>query len=429
MSRRALAALVRKDMQIFLGDPRAMVMSFVAPIAIASFFGLIFSPRTDREAARIPVRVVDQDGSAVSKAVAAGLSGDKSLDTQPAPLEEAQGLVRTGKATVAVVLPAGFGEAAGQAFFGGGAKPEVGLLYDPSHQAELGMVRGLLTQHVMEAVSREMFQGEQGAEVTRRSLERLRNDTTMDPAERSALVAMLEGVGRWYGRPARPGGAPARGLSMPYEVKEEAMTARPGVAYNAFAHAFAGMGVQFLLFACIDLAIGILLERQRGLWKRLRAAPLSRGTLLAGKALSGALIALLTLWVSFAFGMAVFGIRVQGSMPGFIGISIAIALMASTFGLLIAALGRTPQAARGVASLSVLLMVMLGGAWVPAFIFPAWLQTATLAVPARWAVDGLDGVTWRGASLSQALLPIGALLGFATLFGAIAITRFRWDED
>ena len=71
------------------------------------------------------------------------------------------------------------------------------------------------------------------------------------------------------------------------------------------------MGIQFLLFASIDVGVGILLERQRGLWKRLRSAPVSRFTLLAGKAASGALIALLTLTVSFAFAM----LRVRRADP------------------------------------------------------------------------------------------------------------------
>ena len=52
--------------------------------------------------------------------------------------------------------------------------------------------------------------------------------------------------------------------------------ARTDAPYNGYAHSFAGMGVQFILFMGIELGIGMLLERQRGLWKRLRAAPLSR---------------------------------------------------------------------------------------------------------------------------------------------------------
>src|SRR6267143_5959055 len=84
--------------------------------------------------------------------------------------------------------------------------------------------------------------------------------------------------------------------------------------------------------------------------------------------------------------------------------------------------------ARGVTTFAVLLMVMLGGAWVPTFIFPAWLQQITVVVPARWAVDGLDAMTWRGVGLSGAVGPTVALLGFAALFATIAAARFRWEE-
>jgi ABC-2 type transport system permease protein len=126
--------------------------------------------------------------------------------------------------------------------------------------------------------------------------------------------------------------------------------------------------------------------------------------------------------------MAVFRIRIEGSWIAFLGVCVATAVMASTFGLLIAALGKTPQATRGVAILAVLLMVMLGGAWIPSFVFPAWLQKVTLVVPARWAVDGLDATTWRGASLVATLPTIGVLLAFAALFGTLAVARFRWEE-
>jgi len=94
---------------------------------------------------------------------------------------------------------------------------------------------------------------------------------------------------------------------------------------------------------------------------------------------------------------------------------------------MLAALGRTPEATRGLAILATLLLVMLGGAWVPAFIFPQWLQKASFAVPTRWAVDALDGVTWRGLDFHWALGPIAALLGFTLLFGGLALWRFRWD--
>ena len=132
--------------------------------------------------------------------------------------------------------------------------------------------------------------------------------------------------------------------------------------------------------------------------------------------------------VIYLAAMLGFGVRIDGSVPGFFGIVAAFALLTSSFGLLIAALGKTPEATRGLAIFATLLMVMLGGAWVPSFIFPQWLQTVTLAIPTRWAVDGLDAMTWRGLGFDTAALTIGVLLAFSALFSAIAIWRFDWEE-
>jgi ABC-2 type transport system permease protein len=95
---------------------------------------------------------------------------------------------------------------------------------------------------------------------------------------------------------------------------------------------------------------------------------------------------------------------------------------------MVAALGRTPEATRGLAILATLLMVMLGGAWVPSFIFPPWLQTVSMWMPTHWAVDGLDAMTWRGLPLQAALLPVAAMLGFTLLFSVVALARFQWEE-
>lgn len=56
------------------------------------------------------------------------------------------------------------------------------------------------------------------------------------------------------------------------------------------------------------------------------------------------------------------------------------------------------------------------------------MQTATLFAPTRWAMDGFDAMTWRGLGLEQALAPTAVLLGFAALFGVLAVLRFRWTE-
>src|SRR5471030_1139590 len=120
-----LLAMVRKDLQLFFSDRRSVIVSFVVPIAIASFFGAVFSGGgQNREPARIAVAIVDQDGSAISKAILAGASTDKNLKVTTPTADEARELVRKGTMPVAAIITKGFGDAASEAFFGNGEKPE-----------------------------------------------------------------------------------------------------------------------------------------------------------------------------------------------------------------------------------------------------------------------------------------------------------------
>jgi ABC-2 type transport system permease protein len=188
------------------------------------------------------------------------------------------------------------------------------------------------------------------------------------------------------------------------------------------------MTTQFILLAGIDAGIVLLLLRERGIWQRMRTAPLSKAQFLVARTCATMLISLFQFTLIYVIAIAVFGVRIHGSMVGFVGLALALCFMNSAFGLMLAALGRSAAATRGIAVLVTLLMVMIGGAWVPSFVFPKWLQQASLAVPTRWAVDGLDAVTWRGQELSAALGPIAVLGATAMLCLGITIWRFRWEE-
>jgi ABC-2 type transport system permease protein len=438
MSLTPVVGIIRKDLRVFWSDRRAVIMAFAMPITIASFFGFIFQGQSSGdEVAKIPILMVDQDGSTIAKAILDGVGADKNLAIRSLPLEQARDSVRRGNDAVAVVIPPGFGVAASRAFFRGTGKPQLDFLYDPSRAMELAMVRGVMTQHVMESVTKEMFGGQGSQTVIDDTLRQLDSpsSTTMPEDEKRSLREMLTSIQRFNtlnrlaaGQAGAPGTTRGGGLSMPFDMHEEAVMARQNATYNGFAHSFAGMGLQFMLFAAINMGIEILTERQKGIWKRLRSAPLSKFALLGSKIASGSIISSLVLLVSFAFSIIVWHVRIDGSKAGFVGVAVASALMAASYGLLIAALGKTPNAARGASVLATLIMVMLGGAWVPTFVFPAWLQRVTVVVPTRWAVDGFDAMSWRGLGFGSAVMPILVLLGFALAFSVLAVWRFRWEE-
>jgi ABC-2 type transport system permease protein len=172
----------------------------------------------------------------------------------------------------------------------------------------------------------------------------------------------------------------------------------------------------------------LLLTRQRGIWQRLRSAPLRRSEFMLARALATTLISLFQFFIIYLAAELIFKVRIEGSVPGFVLIAIAFSLLNAAFGLMLATLGRSPATTRGVSLMVTLLLVMIGGAWVPAFIFPRWLQSASLLTPTRWAVDGLDAVSWRGLPLQAALAPTAVLLMSALVCLLIAIARFRWEE-
>jgi ABC-2 type transport system permease protein len=258
------------------------------------------------------------------------------------------------------------------------------------------------------------------------SLRRLEENAASNPgsAELKQLLVSVKQVQQLSQQQSQAAASAApTGMTMPFSTREEAMSSGP--TYNGYAHAFAGMSVQFILFMGIDVGIAVLLARRQGLWSRLLAAPITVTTVLGARALSSAIIAFGLLCSIFLAAALIFKVEIAGSLPGFLGIGVCFSLMTASFGMFIAAYGKTPEAARGLAIFATLIMVMLGGAWVPAFLFPQWLQTATLVVPTRWAVDGLDAMTWRGLGFEAALPAMGMLLAFTMLFGTLALLSFR----
>jgi ABC-2 type transport system permease protein len=428
----ALLALVRKDLVLYFSNKRALAITLAAPILIAAFFGSVMGG-APKKPSKVPVAVVDLDRSAVSKTIVDAMKADSAFDLKDVTEPEAVVLVREGKVRAAAVIPAGFGDAAPKAMFTPNArKPEIRVHYDPSQAVALQLVKGLLAEHVMKGVSRAAFDPAGGMTAITSMRGDVRSAPGMDEAERRDLLSLFDSIERMQAHNAKPaaaGGARANmGFSMPFDTREVEVTGKANARYNSFAHSFAGMGVQFVLFMGIEIGVGILLMRRMGLWKRMRAAPVSRTLLLGSRIASGTLIASILMAGIYAAAIAFFGVRIEGSVAGFVAIAIAFAVLTSTFGLLIAAVGKTPEATRGLAVLATLLLVMLGGAWVPSFVFPDWLQTVTLFTPTRWAVDGLEAMTWRGLGIEAAYAPVAAMLAFSAVFALIAIKRFDWEE-
>jgi ABC-2 type transport system permease protein len=433
----AIRALVRNDIRLYLSDRRSVMVGVLVPILIAAFFGYIFGGTgRSEDQGKIPIAIVDEDHSTVSRGIAADLTADPLLQVSALDRAAAREQVKSGKQSAAAVFPQGFGEQTTKSLFSGADKPQVELLVDPSQNTSARVIEGLLAQYSMQEISKEAFSGAYGRKAIDSYLEKLdQADQTAGTADLKTLLnaarklnTQVDATAATTASGASPGEQGKFSLSIPYTVASTPVTAHDKTPYNSYAHSFAGMAVQFILFAGIDAGVLLLLTRQRGIWQRLRSAPLSRSEFMLARALATTMIGLFQIALIYLAAMLVFKVRIDGSWPGFIAVCISFCLLNATFGLMLATLGRSASSTRGLATMATLLLVMLGGAWVPAFVFPRWLQDVSRYLPTRWAVDGLDGATWRGLPFDAAMLPTLVLLGSAVICLLIAIWRFRWEE-
>jgi ABC-2 type transport system permease protein len=375
---RLIWELARKDLMLFAADRRGAVLCFAVPVLLASAFGAIFHRPAGADGLRLPLLIVVEDDSPLTRRVAAALLHSDKLEATETDRATALRRLEQRGSGVVLVLPAGFGRAAAWPRPEGQPGPTVQLLHHPASALESRWAEGVLTEVVLREAARELL------------------------------------------APWQKAGQPLR-IERPFAVERAAVSAAGSLADNAYSHSFCGMTLQYLLFWGMDSGLVLLRERRQGIWRRLRAAPVTRTTLLAGKALATALVALAQIAVTFAVGRLAFGVTLTGSAAGFCALAVAAALLSAATGLLVAALGGSEGRARSLAVLAILTLSLLGGLWLPSFLLPGWVQRAALALPSTWAARGLEGVTWQCMGTGPALRCAAAVFGFSALFLLVAI--------
>jgi len=192
-------------------------------------------------------------------------------------------------------------------------------------------------------------------------------------------------------------------------------------------HMGALLTVTILGGACFGLPTTLVSERERGVWRRYRLAPVSTGALLVSTVVARYLLllvaGLLQVVLAVALGMP------WPPQPG--ALWLAFTCVAAAFlglGLVLAMLAPTVPAVQALGQCVFLPMLILGGIAVPMASLPEWAQQIAAFLPGVYAVDALQA-TITGPGLGAARGSLLALLLMAAA-GCLAATRvFRWDTQ
>lgn len=200
-----------------------------------------------------------------------------------------------------------------------------------------------------------------------------------------------------------------------------------GAAVGGADHAVPGVTVMFAFFLVGNVGFGVFREHGWNTWERLRASRAAPIEVMAGKVVVPLLTLALQLAVLIGLGGVLFGLRVRGSMPALVLVAAAFAVCLVCLGLLLLAVTRTIMQLNAISNLGTMIFAGLGGALAPYSVLPGWARAVAPATPSYWAMRGFRSVI-AGGGLGDVALPVGVLLGFALVLGALAVYRFRYDE-
>jgi ABC-2 type transport system permease protein len=240
----------------------------------------------------------------------------------------------------------------------------------------------------------------------------------VDPS-RQAQGALLQGLVRSAFMPKTPG------LPAIVTTRIESQIAGPRTGFEIV---LPGMLIWGLIGCIATFAIALVTERSTGTLLRLRAAPISRLTILAGKSLACAFTCLLDLSVLSVVGWLCFDVTVSDPLKY---LTVLLACTACFTGLMMAlsVIGKTEQAVSGAGWSSLIVLAMIGGAMVPPAVMPEWLLRLSNLSPVKWGIWALEGATWRALTWAELLQPLSMLVAFGLLaFAAGVAVMTLWRE-
>ena len=178
--------------------------------------------------------------------------------------------------------------------------------------------------------------------------------------------------------------------------------------------------------AFAGLAIVLVVRREGGLLKRLRATPMPPVTYLTAVLLSTLTTFALQSVALLALGGLVFDASMPANWLGFAGaIVLGVACFAG-MGLAAASLIRSAEGVSAVVNVVVLPMAFLSGAFGPTRHFPAFLQAIADVLPLTYFLDIVNGVYLRGDSLFADPKALAIVLAWGAAGALVALKRFGW---
>lgn len=353
--------LLRKEIVQFFRDRLILVLI----LWLYTIEVVICTVALSFDVSHLPLAVVDQDRSALSRSLIHKFSESETFDLkfQETRVATATDLLEKGDATAVLVIPTGF-----ERNLIAGVGVQLQFLQDGTNSN----IAANAINDALQIVQRH---------------ERELLPPTVEPQGATSLIRI------WY--------------------NPQLTTARFMVLSMI---ALAGMMV-----GVIHPAASIVREKERGTIEQLLVTPISTLELFLAKITPTLIIGLLSIFPSLVIVRA-FGVPFEGSLILFLAMTAIFLLSAIALGVFIAAYSRTLQQALLLSFFGLFPLMFLSGSLTPVEAMPEFLQSLSLLSPLRYYMDIVIGIFLKGAGLAVlwdealAMLVIGVPLFLLSLW-------------
>lgn len=395
-----IVAIAWKDAIVRFSSSSELLFFIVLPLVFT--FLLAGGTPSGQEDPRIRLLVVDEANTAISQQIMDELERSTAVRPEVTDRVNAQKQFDDRRASTVFIIPVGVDAESLQS-----GAAEVELLKQPNNINATVVERAVLTaiRRVSSAIS-----AAQNAVVQRETKKPFESD-----AERQAYFDSS--------------------LEMAQNIQDDAperVTVVEGatpdqVEYDPRANSSAGQLITWVFIPLFGISAMFAYERQQGTLRRVLTTPTRKATYLLGTISGQVVMALAQMFLLLMFGIFVMKLAWGREPLALFVILTSAALAAAAFGTTMGTFVKTESQASGLSIMFGMVFALMGGCWYPLELFPAAAQNAVKILPTTWAMQGLLDIVLRGRGLVDILPEAGVLLGFAAVFFAVGVWRFRYE--
>ncbi|HPV27569.1 MAG TPA: ABC transporter permease [Bacteroidales bacterium] len=352
-----------------------------AIIAVPILQMLIFVPAITFEIKRIDLAVIDNDRSQASRELVSKLTGSSFfvVTATPATVTEAESMLLSGDADIALVIPPDFSRG-----LAGVTTPRLQVLADAVNASTAQLSWSYITS-VIRDFNREVI-----------------ISTGMIPANMAAI---------------RTGSLPGISVSPRYWYN-------PKLNYKYYM--LPGMLVILItVIGLMMIGLNLVREKESGTIEQINVTPIMKWQLIASRIIPFFIIGLFDLALGLGIGWLAFNIPFEGSLLLFFACAAIFLVAVLGLALFFSTMASTQQQFLFIAFFFVMVFILMSGIFTPTESMPLWAQQFNLVNPVAYLMRINRMVMLKGSGFSEIMRDMAMLTILALSYLSLAIRAYR----